>query len=60
MVTFTQMTVQISFTNKSSFYIALSIDLLFDHLALIFITFTQMAVQIPFASDCSFYINFNC
>ena len=48
---FTQMAVQIQFTNKFSFYITPSIDLLFNHLPLIIITFTQMAVQIPFMSN---------
>ena len=52
------MTVEIQFTNKSSFYIAVSSDLLFDHLLLIFLTLTQMALQINFTSDCSFYIKF--
>ena len=57
---FTQMNVQKQFTNKCSFYITLSIDLLFDCLPLMIITFTQMAVQMPFMSNCSFYINFSC
>ena len=55
-----QMTVQIQFTNKSSFYIALSVDFIFDILPSISVTFTEMAVQLPFMNHCSFYINFNC
>ena len=57
---FTQMVLQIWFTNKGSFYITLPVDLLFDHLPLIVIPFTQIAMQIPFTNGCSFYINFNC
>ena len=33
------MAVQMEFTNKCSFYITLSVNLLFDHLPLIVITF---------------------
>ena len=51
------MTVQICFTNKCSFYITLTVDLLFDLLPLTVRNFTEMAVQIPFMNSCSFHIN---
>ena len=54
---FTQMAVQIQFTNKGLFYIALSVDLSYGNSSLIIKTFTPMAGQIPFISDCLFYTN---